>query len=126
MAYVPKELAGANITANLLRISPDRSLMQPSWFKHSLLNERFKSRLQSIVTRTTIDTVTAADVSALRVCLPDSVEQGVIASMLDTADEAVVKGKKHMDALLSLKASAVDALLTGRVRVPAGRDSEDA
>ena len=93
----------------------------PEWLKHMLVNERFQSRLDSIVTRTTIDTVTAPEVKGLRIGLPDTTEQHTMAAVLDGVDEAIERGRAEAHAIRSLKASAADALLTGRVRVGSHR-----
>ena len=39
--------------------------------------------------------------------------------MMDSVDEAIERGRAETEMLQSLKASAADALLTGRVRVGA-------
>ena len=117
IAYVPQELSGANITANLLRISPNPNVALSRWLKHAMMNSRFQSRLQSIVTRTTIDTVTAPEVRALRICLPSVDEQQAIAAMLDSMDAARDREGEERGGLQSLKESASDALLTGTMRV---------
>ena len=119
VAYVHKTLEGANITANLLRISPTRSKLPSQWLKHVMMSGQFQSRLQSIVTRTTIDTVTGPEIKALSICLPEIDEQQAIVTVLDGVDEAIERSKTETDMLKSLKASTADALLTGRVRVPA-------
>ena len=117
VGYVHERLAGANMTANLLRISSIRSKLSPTWLKYVLMGDQFQSRLQSIVTRTTIDTVTAPDVKALTVHLPDMEEQQAIAAALDGVDKAMEQARQERDGLQLLKASAADALLSGRVRV---------
>lgn len=54
---------------------------------------------------------------SLRFALPPLPEQRAIASLLDSVDAAIERGRVETDVLRSLKASAADALLTGRVRV---------
>ena len=49
--------------------------------------------------------------------LPPFSEQQTIAGLLDGVDGAVEPMREERNGLLSLKASASDALLTGRVRV---------
>ena len=58
------------------------------------------------------------DVSELPFPLPPLAEQQVIAATLDGLDEVIDRGREERDGLQSLKASASDALLSGRVRVP--------
>ena len=59
------------------------------------------------------------DVYALKRPVPPLPEQRAIAAVLDGVDDAIERGRSEADALRSLKASAADALLTGRVRVGA-------
>ena len=56
------------------------------------------------------------DVSELPLPLPPIAEQQAIAAVLDSVDDAIERGRMETDVLRSLKASAADALLTGRVR----------
>ena len=57
--------------------------------------------------------------------LPTLAEQQAIAAALDGVDEAIERGRMETDMLKSLKASAADALLTGRVRVEMGERIHD-
>ena len=52
--------------------------------------------------------------------MPSIPEQRAIAAMLDGVDEALERARSERDAIQSLKASAADALLSGRVRVGVG------
>ena len=54
------------------------------------------------------------------VAVPPLVEQRVAAEALDGVDEAIERGRTQTDMLRSLKSSAADVLLTGRVRVELG------
>ena len=53
---------------------------------------------------------------------PPLAEQKAIAAILDSVDTAVEHHQAECEALKDLKASASDALLTGRVRVPVARE----
>ena len=57
--------------------------------------------------------------------LPPLAEQQAIAAALDGVDEAIEQGGMETEMLRSLKASAADALLTGRVRVEMGERIHD-
>ncbi len=54
---------------------------------------------------------------SLPILLPPLPEQQAIAAMLDGVDDAIGRVREERDGLQTLKASAADALLTGRVRV---------
>ena len=53
----------------------------------------------------------------MRVPKPHVTEQRAIATVLDSVDEAIKQTREERKELQSLKASAADALLTGRVRI---------
>ena len=61
--------------------------------------------------------INAAEYSSLRIPLPPLNEQQAIVAVLDGVDGAIERAREERALLLSLKASAADALLTGRVRV---------
>ena len=67
--------------------------------------------------------INASQLKLLPVPLPMPREQQTIAAILDGVEEAIERGRMETDMLKSLKASAADALLTGRVRVKLGGDS---
>ncbi len=67
---------------------------------------------------TTMQHVTKGTFDSTRVPLPPLSEQQAIAATLDRIDAAIERARGERAALQSTKASAADALLTGRVRVP--------
>jgi type I restriction enzyme S subunit len=62
-AMVPDRLEGAVITANLLKLSPDQTVVEPTWLLHVLLSSTFQDRLDVACSATTIKTI---QVPALR------------------------------------------------------------
>ena len=60
-----------------------------------------------------------------RIPLPPLPEQQAIAAMLGGVDDAIQRAHEEQDELQSLKASAADALLTGRVRIRVYRAVEN-
>ena len=61
MGIVPAELAGANITANLIRLAPNRRLMLPEFLFQSTRTRYFLAALGSASSSTTIATIKASD-----------------------------------------------------------------
>ena len=53
----------------------------------------------------------------IRIVQPPRFEQDRIAEMIESVDAAIERGQVEIEMLQSLKASAADALLTGRVRI---------
>ena len=62
--------------------------------------------------------INATEYSSLPIPLPPLAEQQAIAAALDGVDGAIERAREERARLHSLQASAADALLTGRVRVP--------
>ena len=61
------------------------------------------------------------NIGEAKIALPQLSEQRVMVLMMDSVDEAIERGRTETEMLQSLKASATDALLTGRVRVRQSR-----
>ncbi len=57
------------------------------------------------------------NIGEVRIARPLPSEGNIIVQILESVDEAIDRGEKETEMLQSLKASAADALLTGRVRV---------
>jgi type I restriction enzyme S subunit len=68
LGLVPKSLKGANITANLLRISPRRDLLASEFLVQFLVSGGGLSKLAAVSTSTTIQTIKAADLK--QICIP--------------------------------------------------------
>ena len=62
--------------------------------------------------------INATEYSSLLIPLPPLDEQRAIAAALDGVDGTIERAREERARLHSLQASAADALLTGRVRVP--------
>ena len=83
----------------------------------TLLSEAFAAYTRTCSDRTGIPKVNRVDLMKYRFALPPLEEQQAIAGMLDAVDEAAEQARRQRAGLQDLKASAADALLTGRVRV---------
>ena len=86
LALVPSELDGANITANLLRISLDQLLVNPRYFWRFCRSPEFLTKLNAVSPSTTIKTIRIPDFRAIPIPLPPLAEQERIARVLDAAD----------------------------------------
>ena len=84
---------------------------------HHVMAPSFAQHLEASMTGQAYPAVRPSDVTSYRVALPPAPEQQIIATMLDAVDDAIERRRGEQDGLQSLKASAADALLTGRVRV---------
>ncbi len=70
IGLVPSTLAGANMTANLIRMAPDRALLDPTFAWHFTQTHWFKGQLANACSSTTILTIKAPDLKRLAIPLP--------------------------------------------------------
>jgi type I restriction enzyme S subunit len=75
VGLVPKSLTGANITANLMRLAPDRRRLDPTFAWHCMQTEWFRAQLANACSSTTIATIKAPDLKRITVPLPPVVMQ---------------------------------------------------
>ena len=95
---------------------------RPNCVDGAFLSEMLASRVSAkqfsrIANGVTRFGLTLGATRSLQILLPPLTEQRAIAALLGSIDEATERAKTKKDALVSLKVSTADALLTGRVRV---------
>ncbi|MGS2751017.1 restriction endonuclease subunit S [Bacillus zanthoxyli] len=112
IGYVTNEVANANITANLLRISPDRSKINEQYFFQLLMSDNFKMKLESITEATTIKTFKVPRLKEIELVLPPLQEQRKIASILFSVDEAIKKTEAIIEQSEKVKKGLMQKLLT--------------
>lgn len=112
VAIVPKELDGANITANLMRISPDTNRVYPLWLHQIFMSERFQEQLNAASSSTTIKTIKAPELKSFKFAVPTLSEQKKIADILSTIDSAFEKSDKVIEKTKELKKGLMQELLT--------------
>ena len=98
---------------SLVGVTPHR--INGNFLEYFLRTQR--RRLNQIAPESAQKNINLEDLRPLATPLPSVPEQKAIASLLDTAELALEEAKRERDGLESLKESAADALLTGRVRV---------
>ena len=86
IGYIEKDLEGANITANLIRLSPKKDVVFPKYLFRYLKSTQFKNNLESIATNTTIQTFTAPDLKKIKIPLASPATQHKIFEILEEAD----------------------------------------
>jgi len=117
VAIVPKFLEGANITANLMKVSLDRLKCYPPFFKQVFLSDFFRKTLNNISSRTTIKTVQAPRLKSIKMSLPPLHEQKRIAEILSNVDKKLEIERNEKAKLEKIKQGLMDLLLTGKIRV---------
>ena len=119
-ADMPKVLCGYHL--GLAR--PREGRMDGAYLAELLRSPRMAGRFARIANGVTRFGLTLGATNSLMVPLPSLSEQQVIAAMLESVDDAIERGRDERDGLQSLRASAADALLTGRMRVASEDDAK--
>jgi type I restriction enzyme S subunit len=65
-----RSLAGANISANLLRFKVNTGLVQPTYLYHFMTSARGQQIIERQITRTAKKTITSSAIKAIRISLP--------------------------------------------------------
>jgi len=117
VAIVPKFLEGANITANLMKISLNRLKCYPPFFKQFFLSDFFRKNLDNISSQTTIKTIQASKLKSIKIPLPPLEEQKKIVEILSTIDNKIELETKYLEYLKRLKEKLLAALMMGKIRV---------
>ena len=112
VAIIPESLDGANMTANLIRLSPDRSKIFPMFFCQVLISEKFQKTLNITSSTTTIRTIKAPELKRLKFAIPPLPEQKKITEVLSTVDQAIEKNKEIIEKTKELKKGLMQELLT--------------
>jgi len=115
VAMVPKSLKGANITANLMKISFNRNECYSAFLKQIFLSKSFKNKLNNLSSNTTIKTIQVPILKSIKIKLPPISEQQKIAEILSTVDEGIQKIDEIMRRTERLKKGLVQNLLTNGI-----------
>ena len=102
----------------LVRLRVRENRANPFWLAALLHSQSCQSRIRRLATPGVSQAnINPTSLKSLIIPLPLLPEQDTISKMLDSVDKAIEQGRAETEMLQSLKASAADALLTGRVRV---------
>ena len=103
---------------HIFAVRPNQNILYSDFLASFAASNCGKRYFLSAAKQTTnLASINASQLKLLPVPLPMPREQQTIVAILDGVDEAIERGRTQTDMLTSLKASAADALLTGRVRV---------
>lgn len=112
VGLVPKELEGANITANLIRLSPKRSLVCSDFVRWACLADDFTARLDTVSPQTTIKTITVSALKSIELPLPPLPEQYAISQVLRTVQEAIQTRRDELELEREYKIALSEYLFT--------------
>jgi len=118
IGIVPPSLVGANITANLIRLSPNRTKVLPAYLKFALLSPCFVRRLNELSPQTTIKTIQAPVLRSIPISLPPRDEQEQIANELTAVGAKLAAENQRREALDVLFKSLLHHLMTAKLRLP--------
>lgn len=109
---------GAVITANLIRLAPDRQKISPEFFKFVLTSERFSRALDMASPQTTIKTITSPVLKSLRLPTPPTLdEQYKIVAILGAIDRKIDLHRRKRAVLDDLFKALLHKLMAGEINV---------
>jgi len=121
IGLVDERYVGANITANLLRLSPDQRLVTGAFLRWVMRSTYFNDALNSSAPQTTIKTITMPQLSKLLISLPPKDEQLRIESYLHqkTAEIDGIESTiaQQITTLTAYRKSLIHECVTGQRRV---------
>jgi len=113
----PSEFPEGIVTADIVRLRPDKSMVLPDWVSNYANSEHVASQVRAITSGVTRPKVTLSDVRSLKVAVPPLKDQRAILLRVSEASRRVNAAHASLGKLLSEKTGLMDDLLTGRVRV---------
>lgn len=114
IAIIPKSLEGANITANLMRLSFNRKRANSQYLKQYFLSKLFQNDLEKVSSNTTIKTVKASLLKSIKLGLPSLFEQEQIANILSTVDARLDIVERESQRVERLKVGIMKGLFDGK------------
>jgi type I restriction enzyme S subunit len=82
IGLVTNNIENANITANLLRLSPNKNKVYSKWLVWLMESSRFNEELDNYSDQTTIKTIRVPNLLSINIPLPKYDEQNAIANFL--------------------------------------------
>ncbi|MDZ7853920.1 MAG: restriction endonuclease subunit S [Halomonas sp.] len=113
----PSEFPEGIITADIVRLRPDKSRVLPDWISNYANSEHVAAQVRGITSGVTRPKVTLGDVRSLKVAVPSLEDQHAILLRVSEASRRVILARASLSKLLSEKSGLMNDLLTGRVRV---------
>ena len=105
----------------LVRLRVQEVRANPFWLSAMLSSSSYQSRIRRFATPGVSQAnINPTSLKSLTIPLPSLREQCTVAAMLNSVDDTIDGLRKEQDRLQTMKASAADALLAGRVRVFCG------
>jgi type I restriction enzyme S subunit len=110
IGLVTNETNNANITANLIRLSPRKELVLSNWLVWLMESYRFNNELDNCSDKTTINTIKVPNLLSISIPLPGLEEQKAISNYLNQKIfeiESLITDKEKLIELLQEKRQAI-------------------
>ncbi|SHF71692.1 type I restriction enzyme, S subunit [Kaistia soli DSM 19436] len=121
VAKITKSYIGSNITANLLRLSPNRILFDSDFVRYTVNSLEFTEQLSMFSSQTTIRTVTIPQLNQIRIACPPLEEQAAIAEKLGRRiaklDALSVEAQTLVQFLRQRRSALISSAVTGKIDV---------
>ncbi len=121
IGLVDERYVGANITANMLRLSPYKHRVTGEFLRWLMRSTYFNEALNSSAPQTTIKTITMPQLAKLRVALPPKLEQRQICKFLEekigAVKRLVVGIETQIATLTAYRKSLIHECVTGQRRI---------
>jgi len=117
LAMVPESLTGANITQDTARIAIDPQQANARFVFYVLQSRTLQHHIDLHTIGQAVKGINIAEVRKLPIPMPSLEEQSRLASIWDSAEEALQATLTKISAVQRTKAGLLQDLLTGKVRV---------
>lgn len=115
----PSWMPNGVITADMIRLTPDRKNVDPEWLSTAINQDRVVRQVAAITAGVTRPKVTLADFRAIKIAKPEIEEQTRIGSRLSLLQSQIDIELARVAKLQSQKSGLMHDLLTGKVPVKA-------
>ena len=113
----PSWMPNGVITADMIRLTPDRKKVDPEWLSTAINQDRVVRQVAAITAGVTRPKVTLADFRAIKIAKPEIDEQQRIGSRLSLIQSQIDIELARVAKLQSQKSGLMHDLLTGKVPV---------
>jgi type I restriction enzyme S subunit len=121
VGFVEERFVGANITANLIRLSPYATVVHGTFLVLLIGSRYFQQQLDRQAPQTTIKTITVPQLAVIPVAVPPLQEQhGIVAELrhrLSLLDSLMARAREGIERLSEYRTSLISATVSGKIDV---------
>jgi type I restriction enzyme S subunit len=123
-AVYPENMPLGIITADMIRMIPDRSKVNPIWLSTAINHDRSKRQVAAITAGVTRLKVTLADFRSLKIATPSPAEQELKVKLISSKEQLIAVEAQKLGKLKKQKSGLMHDLLTGKVPVTVSEPEE--